>query len=127
MATPSQVNYAQGSTLNTGRAACTLVQFHIHAPSKHTLDGAHTPMELHLVHRDASGHLAVVGVMIVQGAYNPAYETFLAYMPDEEGEPVTINGASLNAVDLCQLSGAIIVIMARSPPLHVQRASPGSF
>jgi carbonic anhydrase len=95
-----QVNIEPGSTLETGGAAYPLVQFHLHAPSEHTLNGAHTAMELHLVHKDAGGHVAVVGVMIVEGAHNPAYETVLAHMPVEEGEPQTISGTSLDAGEL---------------------------
>ena len=40
-----------------------LVQLHFHSPSEHTVNGASFPMELHMVHQDAStGKLAVVGV-----------------------------------------------------------------
>jgi carbonic anhydrase len=63
-----QVNYGPDSTLDIGGAVYPLVQFHYHAPSKQTLNGPHTAMELHLMHKDASGHVAIVGVMMVQGA-----------------------------------------------------------
>ena len=95
-----QVNYDQGSSLEIGGATYPLVQFHLHSLSEHTLNGAHTPMELHLVHKDAGGHVAVIGVMIAEGAENPAYEPILAHMPAEEGEPQVINGVTVNAGDL---------------------------
>jgi carbonic anhydrase len=57
-------------------------------------------MELHLVHKDGAGGIAVVGVMLVEGAHNPAYEPVLAHMPAEEGEPETIPTASIHARDL---------------------------
>ena len=41
-----------------------LLQFHFHAPSEHTVDGAAADMELHLVHADANSRLLVVGFMI---------------------------------------------------------------
>ena len=82
-----QVNYEPGSTLTVGGVVYELVQFHLHALSEHTLNGAHTDMELHLVHKDASGRVAVVGVMIKEGAHNPAYEPVLAHMPPVEGDP----------------------------------------
>ena len=95
-----QVNYNGGSTLEFDGAAYPLLQFHLHALSEHTLNGAHTAMELHLVHKDGNGRIAVVGVMIEEGAHNPTYETILAHMPVESGEPETIHGASLNSAEL---------------------------
>lgn len=48
-----------------------LLQFHFHARSEHTVDGADYPMELHLVHRSTvDGSLAVLGVFIEEGAEN---------------------------------------------------------
>jgi len=95
-----QVNYDSGSTLEIGGATYPLVQFHLHSLSEHTLSGAHTAMEMHLVHKDAAGRTAVVGVMIAEGAHNPAYEAILAHMPAEEGESETISGVTVNAADL---------------------------
>ena len=39
------------------------IQFHIHAPSEHTVDGEHYDMELHIVHlaRDET-HASVLGI-----------------------------------------------------------------
>ena len=95
-----QVNYDQGSNLEIGGATYPLAQFHLHSLSEHTLDGASTPMELHLVHKDTSGHVAVIGVMIVEGAENPAYEPILAHMPAEEGASQVISGTTISAGDL---------------------------
>jgi carbonic anhydrase len=95
-----QVNADPGSDLAVGGATYFLTQFHLHSLSEHALNGEHTPMELHLVHKDASGHLAVIGVMIVEGAENPAYEPVLAHMPVAEGEPQVISGTTVNAGDL---------------------------
>ena len=92
-----QVNYEPGSTLEAGGVEYQLVQFHLHGLSEHTLNGAYTAMELHLVHKDAGGHIAVVGVMIEEGAHNPAYEPILANMPAEEGDPLTVPGTTVNA------------------------------
>jgi carbonic anhydrase len=95
-----QVNYEPGSTLEVGGAVYELVQFHLHALSEHTLNGAYTAMELHLVHKDAGGRVAVVGVMIEEGAHNPAYEPVLAHMPAEEGDPLTVSDTAVNAGEL---------------------------
>ena len=41
-----------------------LVQFHFHADSEHTVDGTHYPAEMHLVHKDKRGELAVLGLLM---------------------------------------------------------------
>jgi len=57
-----------------------LLQFHIHAPSEHTIDGKHYDAELHLVHKDTDeDELAVIGVFFdrVKGGnrHNPFIES----------------------------------------------------
>ena len=49
----------------------TLVQFHFHTPGEHTIDDHLSPVEMHLVHADATGELLVIGVMIEAGAEHP--------------------------------------------------------
>lgn len=95
-----QINYEPGSTLEAAGAVYELVQFHLHGLSEHTLNGAYTAMELHLVHKDAGGRIAVIAVMIEEGAHNPAYEPILANMPAEEGDPLTVPGTTANASQL---------------------------
>lgn len=95
-----QVDYPTGGTLAAGDATWGLVQFHLHAPSEHTLGGAYAPMELHLVHKDAGGRIAVAGVLIVEGAHNPAYEPVLANMPSQMGEAELIPGTTIDPAAL---------------------------
>jgi carbonic anhydrase len=38
-----------------------LFQFHFHSLSGHNVGNSHYPLEMHMVHADADGHLAVVG------------------------------------------------------------------
>jgi carbonic anhydrase len=42
----------------------TLLQFHFHNPSEHLIDGQAAEMELHLVHKNDKGNLAVIGIML---------------------------------------------------------------
>lgn len=88
-----------GGALTIGDEALSLLQFHFHAPSEHTLAGQSFPAELHFVHRDAAGGLAVLGVFIEEGAENPALASLLANLPGGEGEAagaaVTIDPAPL--------------------------------
>jgi carbonic anhydrase len=80
-----QVNYSEGDTLTVGGHAYQLVQYHFHAPSEHTVNGKQFPMEMHLVHTDAEGQLAVIGVLIAQGAANAAFEPIWSNLPETKG------------------------------------------
>ncbi|MEC5423882.1 carbonic anhydrase family protein [Virgibacillus sp. C22-A2] len=63
-----------------------LVQFHFHTPSEHLFNGQHLDMELHLVHQDSNGELAVLGVMIQEGKENENLAAVWDDMPKEETE-----------------------------------------
>jgi carbonic anhydrase len=88
-----QLNMAEGSTLKLGGATFNLVQFHFHRPSEHMIDGKSFPMEVHFVHRMASGTLGVVGVLMQAGAANPAFAKIVATMPQSEGPAVKADAA----------------------------------
>lgn len=60
-----------------------LAQFHFHAQSEHTVDGAHFPLEGHFVLRAADGRLAVIAVMYREGAANPLASKLLAALGKE--------------------------------------------
>lgn len=81
-------NYAAGSTLTVAGKTYELLQFHFHAPSEHTVEAAHFPIELHLVHKSAGGELAVIGVMVKEGAANKNFESIIANLAYNNGETV---------------------------------------
>ena len=93
-----QVNYAPGSSLTFDGKTYALLQFHFHAPSEHEIDGSQTPLEMHLVHQAADGEFAVLGVMIVEGPGNAAFQKVLNQMPHQEGLPSTTG--TINALAL---------------------------
>lgn len=74
------------ATLMIGQQAYSFLQFHFHSPAEHTLDRRAYPAELHLVHRNSQGQLAVVGVFIEEGVENAALGALLAAMPTGQGE-----------------------------------------
>jgi carbonic anhydrase len=92
-----QVNYDAGSSIQVNGKTYDLLQFHFHTPSEHAVDGNHTALEMHLVHRSADGQLAVVGVMLNGGGDNPAYAPVFDNMPAQEAEVATISGVTVNA------------------------------
>jgi len=98
-----QVNYEAGSTMTAGGKTYALRQFHFHTPSEHEIDGGQTALEAHFVHQAADGEYAVLGVMIVPGNVNHAFQSVLDVMPREEGEAeaeAEINGDDLLPDDL---------------------------
>ena len=95
-----QVNYDEGSSIEVDSTKYNLLQFHFHGPSEHTLNGQYYDMEMHLVHQNAAGGLAVVGVFIERGSEKQAFAPVWNNLPTEESEPEMIGGASVNAGDL---------------------------
>jgi carbonic anhydrase len=63
-----------------------LVQFHFHAPSEHTIDGQHAPLEAHMVHRSAAGELAVIGVLVEEGEHDVLWDPIIGALPDGPGD-----------------------------------------
>lgn len=61
-----------------------LLQFHAHAPSEHAFAGERTDLEVHLVHQNAAGELAVVGVLVEEGESASALADAWADLPTEE-------------------------------------------
>jgi len=95
-----QVNYDGGSSAMLGGDRFSLLQFHFHSPSEHTVAGKHYPMEMHLVHRNAEGKLGVIGVFLEEGAQNAALATVWAHLPKQAGQPRTVKGVKVNVADL---------------------------
>lgn len=79
-----QVNVPAGSAMTVGGERHELLQYHLHTPAEHAVDGVRHPMELHLVHRGPSG-LAVLGVLLREGREHPAYAALLRSLPDRSG------------------------------------------
>lgn len=81
-----QVNLAPGNAINVLGRRYELQQFHFHRPSENRLNGQQYDMEVHLVHKDEQGHLAVIGVMIERGAAQPVMQAVWNNLPLEKGE-----------------------------------------
>ena len=87
-----QVDCRAGSGIVLDGTRYGLVQFHFHHRSEHTVDGADFPLELHLVHADANGALAVVGVFLEEGAANEALAPVWRHLPAEAGPAALVEG-----------------------------------
>lgn len=94
-----QVNCAPGGFIELEGERFELVQFHFHLPSEHTVGGTHADAEMHLVHKSASGRLAVVGVMVRAGAGSPAWDILAANLP-ESGKSVELPNLAIDPTAL---------------------------
>ncbi|KAJ0394754.1 hypothetical protein ATCC90586_006174 [Pythium insidiosum] len=84
------------------------VQFHLHTPSEHTVDGEAQAMELHLVHQADDGSLAVVGLFLKLGKENKFLAQFwhrLHEVRDNLGHHIPIG--ELDGALLGDLNGAM--------------------
>lgn len=95
-----QVNRAEGSGITIDGGEYELLQFHFHTPSEDTVDGKAFPMEMHLVHKNAKGELAVVGVFFKAGDKNAVLDKAWEHMPHKAGNKELIASVNINAVDL---------------------------
>ena len=86
-----QINYKKGSSITIDNDTFNLLQFHFHAPSENMIKGISYPMEAHLVHADKDGNLAVVAVMIEEGASNPVLESAWKQLPAHAGDKAVLS------------------------------------
>ncbi|WP_199249336.1 carbonic anhydrase [[Phormidium] sp. ETS-05] len=93
-----QVNYPPGSWVKIGEQKYDLLQFHFHTPSEHTVSNQAAGMELHLVHKNQAGNLAVVAVLIQEGKPNELLALLWEDIPDigeVEESDLKINASKL--------------------------------
>jgi carbonic anhydrase len=88
-----QLNFEKGGTLKVAGDSYSLLQFHFHRPSEHLIGGKNFPMEVHFVHRQESGGLAVIGVLMNAGNANPTFNKIVSTMPAKEGPAVKADAA----------------------------------
>jgi carbonic anhydrase len=99
-----QVNVGPGSSLTVGGKRYELVQFHFHKPSEEMINGKRFAMVAHLVHRDATGHLAVVAIPLRSGTPNSLIAKLWRNLPKRQGHEVVAKGISINAAQLLPAS-----------------------
>lgn len=92
-----QVDMPAGSGIAIDGVAFALKQFHFHAPSEHRIEWQSFPMEAHLVHADLDGNLAVVAVMLVEGAANPLLAQVWAQMPQVTSDRSALASRSVSS------------------------------
>ncbi|MEA5533445.1 carbonic anhydrase family protein [Crocosphaera sp. XPORK-15E] len=77
-----------------------LLQFHFHHPSEHTVTGKTYPMEVHFVHKNKEGSLAVLGVFLQEGQENAILKSIWEAMPSHKSEEKLIEGVKISLAQL---------------------------
>ena len=95
-----QVDVYGDNTITVRGSTYKLIQFHFHHPSEERINYKSYAMVAHLVHRNADGQLAVVGVLLDPGEANQLIDKVWTYMPLDANDKVRMPEA---LVDLNQL------------------------
>jgi carbonic anhydrase len=69
-----QFDFKEGNFITYSGKKYTLIQFHAHEESEHTIDGIRYPLELHFVHKAVDGSVLVIGAMVKEGEENSYFE-----------------------------------------------------
>lgn len=81
-----QANFASGNFVSIDGQKFELVQLHFHAHSEHSLSNKFFPLEMHLVHKNADGKLAVLGVFFKEGKENKELNKIWSAIPESKNE-----------------------------------------
>ena len=95
-----QVNVVPGSKIRIDGKAFDLLQYHFHRPSEEHINGKPSAMVIHFVHKNESGELAVLGVLLQEGNENPGIKTLWSYAPPKEGPEVAPDNVAFNPTNL---------------------------
>jgi len=112
-------SYDDGSELTVGKTTYTLEHIDFHASSEHTVDGAGSPMEMHLVHVNDGG--------TPDDVFDDSY-VILAFMIRED--PYTTNYAFDAALDWSTVGGLTkvgAVHQDKAGPYNIRNLLPGGW
>jgi carbonic anhydrase len=80
-----QVDVGPGNSLDVDGQTFELIQFHLHSLSEHRIQGKSFALEVHFVHQNDRGELAVVAVLFREGPRSHGIATVEASAPAKVG------------------------------------------
>lgn len=103
-----QANYDAGSGIDLDGRRFVLRQFHVHAPSEHTLEGQSFPAEIHFVHASSAGELVVIGALVEAGRTSEALAPVLDNLPTTVDLPRAVIDERISAAAILGTVGESI-------------------
>jgi len=103
-----QENLKPGNYVTIRGRRYQALQFHFHSPSEHHVKGESFPMEVHIVHANEAGDLAVIGIMFEIGDRNPLLDQLDSFRPPDlppNTEPVDYNAIISSRTEYFYYSG----------------------
>jgi len=100
---PLNLNHHIGNNINplvAQHSALYSLQFNYHRSSEYERDDNQTAMEVHLVHKNASGNFAIVEVMLTQGNQNNTLQKIINKASNDINLVNTVKNVSINTRDL---------------------------
>ncbi|MEI7784127.1 MAG: carbonic anhydrase family protein [Betaproteobacteria bacterium] len=95
-----QVNVAPGSKMRIDSMPYDLISLTFQRPSGEQIDGKSFPMGIHMLHRDKSGKLVTVVVLVREGNENPGIKLLWSHAPAKEGPEIQPEGVTFNPANL---------------------------
>jgi len=95
-----RVNYAPGSYVNNNGKRYDLVAIEFHKPGEEKINGKGHEMSAHLIHTDKDNKVAIIAVLLDQGAENPVLKTVLSNLPSMKNKESVVDAVTINAVGL---------------------------
>lgn len=86
-----QYNFEKGDYIVIDNDKFELKQIHFHEASEHTINGIRYPLEMHLVHSNSKGKIAVIGIMAIEGKSSEPFTFLETYLPIKTGETKAID------------------------------------
>jgi len=108
-----EVVYKPGSFIDIDGHKFELKQFHFHTPSENHIEGKSFPAEIHFVHKDKDGNLAVLALMVEEGAKNLELDKILSSVSDKVNDekelenPVSASSLMPTDVDYYRFNGSL--------------------
>ena len=95
-----RVNYAPGSYVNNNGKRYDLVAIEFHKPGEEKINGKGQEMSAHLIHTDKDNKVAIIAVLLDQGAENPVLKTLWSNLPSAKNKESVVDSVTINAVGL---------------------------
>jgi len=102
-----QLDAPEGSAMTVGGKSYRLLQFHVHQPAEHLLNGRRFPLEIHFVHAGPDGILGVLGVFADVGEASTPLQAVIDSLGGEQRGPLDPTGFLPAGRDFFRYEGSL--------------------